>query len=184
MFPRKALLLVVLIAAALAPAGIAYPSPSSASDVTHVYGGGRFGPGCFDGPDPFCFPKPRDFSLDAHRAGRVVTGTLTYGLSIFWRGQITCTTVAGNRAAIGGIIRSASDPSSVGSSFVIFFIDNGLLASSTLDRASALDLLGPEDTFPGEPRGFPYVCPSSADSWFGYQDLNGGDVVVVQDGER
>jgi hypothetical protein len=183
MSSRKALL-ALLAVLALVPAGLAYSSvgqrPKALGLLSgHVYGGGHFGAGCFDGPGNVCFAHPRDFSVDAHRIAGVVGGTLNYGQGgLLIRGQITCMTVVGNRAAMGGIVRATGDGSDIGTPFVVQLVDNGPPIGSSGDRSGAVDLLAPGETFPGEPQGFPYVCPASPDSWYGYQDLSGGDVVV------
>ena len=182
--PSRKVLLASLAVLALIPAGLAYSSVKPGSKqlrlpTAHVYGGGHFGPGCFDGPGNLCFAKPRDFSIDAHRIAGIVTGTLNYGFGLLLiRGQITCMTVVGNRAAVGGIVRSTGDGSGIGAPFIFQVVDNRPYNGSSADSSSAVYLLDPGDTFPGEPAGFPYVCPSSPASWYGYQDLSGGDVVV------
>jgi hypothetical protein len=177
---RKAMLTAAAVLA-LVLAGFAYSAAGRGPlalgfPTAHVYGGGHFGPGCFDGPGNVCFQYPRDFSVDAHRIGGVVSGTLNYGHGILLiQGQITCMTVVGNRAALGGIVRNGTD---IGTPFLLQLVDNGMPNSSG-DRSSAVYLKDAgEPPFPGEPQGFPYVCPTSTDSWYGYQDLTGGDVVV------
>jgi hypothetical protein len=171
--------LVALVATGFASSSTGQRRTHVALSTLHVYGGGHFGPGCFDGPGNVCFQYPRDFSVDAHRIAGVVTGTLNYGHGILLiRGQVTCMTVFGNRAAVGGVVRTTGDGSEIGTPFLFQLVDDGPPTGSSVDRSSAVYLLDPGETFPGQPQGFPYVCPASPDSWYGYQDLAGGDVVV------
>lgn len=193
---RRTILVFALALAALVTTGIAYSGAvsSNQSDRGHVYGGGRFGPGCFDenGQVTFCIGNGKSFSLDAHVSSRgVVSGNIAYQ-NFAVRAVVTCMTIDGNRAAVGGLsLADASGPFNPAVPFIIYFIDNGTPASPTRDRVSSIfGLTLPGETFPGEPRNFPRVCPASATAFpgLGYMDLNapdgqgGGDIVVKGEG--
>lgn len=183
MAPKTASLVVALAIAVLATAGIASSmvSTGGGARVIHVYGGGRVGPGTFPSGN-LTFPGPRDLSVDAHASGAAISGHLYYGnneaANLIFGGDVTCLTVRGNRAAVGGVIREGGDPATVDYGFVIFLADNGSPASSTRDQSSAayIDPL----SAPEWPRGFPHVCPdpNGAFNTDGYLDLHSGDIVV------
>jgi len=177
-------LLVVAAIAALAASGAAYSSLAAGgpSDDPFVAGGGRLGPGCFDVLTTFCFATPRDLSVDAHleKKGTKVTGIAWYGNNdggLRIRMDVTCVSIVGNRAAIGGIIRESGSAETVGFGALIFLIDNGSPGQPTRDRSSPLfnDALGP-----AWPDGFPYTCPSPSSpvNNVGFQALHSGDIVI------
>ena len=185
----KKALLVVAALGALAASGAAYSSLTSGgpSPDPFVAGGGRFGPGCFDGPTPTCFANPRDLSIDAHleKKGTKVTGILYYGNNAGVLGNridVTCVSIVGNRAAVGGIIKESGTPENVGWGTVLFLIDNGPPGQPNRDRSSAL--FGAPLDDPSWPAGFPYTCPApdSPINTVGFQALHSGDV-IVSDGE-
>jgi hypothetical protein len=142
-------------------------------DDPFVAGGGRLGPGTF--PSGFTIPA-RDFSVDAHvkKQGENVYGFLTTGRNGIGSVQtdVTCVSIDGNRAVVGGIKRTT------GGGRVVFLIDNGPPSSTVRDQSSAwfVDPLDAE----GWPDGFPYVCPTpdSAINGTGYLDIHSGDIVV------
>lgn len=181
---NKALVALAVIGA-LIGSGAAYSSATSGgpSDDPFVVGGGRFGPGCFDVQTSFCFANPRDLSIDAHleKQGTKVSGVGQYGNndSTFGiRFDVTCVSVSGNGAAVGGVVRSSSDPTFVGYGALIFLRDNGPPGQATRDRSSPLflDALASTDW----PAGFPYTCPAP-DSTFntiGFLPVHSGDIVV------
>jgi hypothetical protein len=149
----------------------------------YAFGVGNFGPGCWEThAGPFCTPFDYTVRLLGVRRGRsghawgeferrnnVTGGRLS--------GRVTCMTVAGNRASIGGFFAptSAAFP---GDPFLFYVEDNGALGSATPDQISALVALPPGDPdLPLMPADFPRVCPS-ADSIYGYLPLTSGDITV------
>jgi hypothetical protein len=153
-------------------------------DLPHDYvvGGGRFGPGCFEPASnpPFCFPRPRDFSVDAHANGNGrVRGVWSYGNNdgVFSNtGRVTCLIREGDRAVVGGVITESSDPGSVGFGFAQYYVDNGPPGGAARDLSSPA-FVDPLDS-PFWPPGFPSVCPSAPESPAGYQAVHSGDVDV------
>ena len=184
MLSRK-LVPLVLVAAGLASAGIAYsssrPVGRGLQSPAHVYGGGRLGPGTFPATG-LTFSNPRDFSIDAHRIRATVGGHVYYGRNagvLLLGVDVTCLAVKGRTAAIGGIVRETGDGQDVGYGFALFLEDNGSPLSQTRDQSSAafIDPL----SAPEWPPGFPLVCPAP-DGPFnepGFLDLHSGDVVVT-----
>lgn len=181
----KKVLVVLALIGALIGSGAAYSSLSAGgpSDEPFVVGGGRFGPGCFDLNQAFCFAAPRDLSVDAHleKNGTKVTGVVYYGNNDGAqrvRIDVTCLAVDGNRAAIGGIVRDHSSPEFVGGSALLFLRDNGQPGLASRDRSSPLFVDVPTST--GWPAGFPYTCPApdSTINNIGFQALHSGDVAV------
>jgi len=177
-------LLVLAALGTLVASGAAYSSLAAGgpSEDPFVVGGGRFGPGCFDVPTSFCFANPRDLSVDAHleKKGTKVTGVAYYGNNagvLRNRIDVTCVSIVGNEAAIGGIIRESVSPETVGFGALIFLKDEGSPGLTTRDRSSPLfiDALGP-----AWPEGFPYMCPApnSPINNIGYQNIHSGDIVI------
>jgi hypothetical protein len=175
----------MLIAVGLVTAGLASSSTRPARThlalaASHVYGGGRFGPGTFPN-GTLTFAQPRDLSVDAHKAAGVVSGHVYYGRNagvLLLGVDVKCLIVKGNTAAIGGVVTESGDPEGVGWGFVTFLKDNGSPLSKTRDQSSAafIDPLSASEW----PAGFPYVCPAP-DGPFnqpGYLDVHSGDVVV------
>jgi len=181
----KKVLLVLVVLGALAASGVAYSSLASGgpSDDPFVAGGGRFGPGCFDVNTSFCFANPRDLSVDAHleKKGTKVTGILHYGNNagvLRNRVDVTCVSIVGNRAAVGGIIRDSASTETIEYGAVMFLQDLGSPGTSTRDRSSPFffDVL----TSPSWPAGFPYTCPApdSPLNTVGFQAVHSGDVII------
>jgi hypothetical protein len=181
----KGVLAMLGVVGALIGAGAAYSSQSAGGppDDPFVAGGGRFGPGCFDLNQSFCFALPRDLSVDAHleKDGTKVTGVVYYGNNDGVqrvRVDVTCLAVVGNRAAIGGIVRDHSSPEFVGFGALLFLRDVGQPGRPSRDRSSPLfvDTL----TSPDWPAGFPYTCPGpdSTINNIGFQVIHSGDVIV------
>lgn len=151
----------------------------------YTFGVGTFGPGCWEThAGPFCTPFNYTVRLLGVRRGRggrawgeferrnnVTGGRLT--------GRVTCMSVLGNRASIGGFFTptSAAFP---GDPFLIYVEDNGTLGTATPDQVSALVALPPGDPdLPLMPARFPRVCPST-DSLYGYLPLTSGDITVAE----
>lgn len=150
----------------------------------YAFGVGNFGPGCWEThAGPFCTPFNYTVRLLGVRRGRsghawgeferrnnVTGGRLT--------GRVTCMSVSGNRASVGGFFTPTSG-AFPGDPFLIYVEDNGTLGTATPDQVSALVALPPGDPdLPLMPAGFPRVCPS-ADSLYGYMPLTSGDITVA-----
>ena len=149
----------------------------------YAFGVGNFGPGCWETHGgPFCTPFHYTVRLlgvrrglggrawgEFERRNNVTGGRLS--------GRVTCMTVAGNRASIGGFFTPTSG-AFPGDPFLIYVEDNGTLGTATPDQVSALAALPPGDPdlalLPAE---FPRVCPS-ADSIYGYLPLTSGDITI------
>jgi hypothetical protein len=180
---RRKKALAAAIVVALVGAGVAYSAASPSAKLEkqdRVYGGGQFGPGCFSN-STICFSEARNLAVDAHAEGdgKEAVGNSTYGAPGGTDNvrTITCLSVEGNRAAIGGIIVSGTSP---GWWFVQYFVDRGGPATGDRDLASPsfTDAAGS----PGWPAGFPYACPSPTSGFPGaaavFQEVHAGDVVV------
>lgn len=148
----------------------------------YAFGVGTFGPACWQTHGgPFCAPfnytvrllgvqhgNRRAWGL-FERRNNVTGGKLS--------GPVTCITVDGNRASIGGFF---TGPGNIpGDPYVFYVEDNGPPGSATPDQVSALAALPEGDPDrPLMPDRFPYVCPS-ADSIYGYAPLTSGDITVA-----
>jgi hypothetical protein len=176
---RLTLLLAIAIGA-LAVGGFAYSAGGPNAQLVNqdrAYGGGTY--------TPF---NTRNFAIDAHASGAAAYGNVEFAVADghVRQEQVTCLSVSGNKATIGGIITaSSSDPSFVGFFFVWVVQDNGSPLSGTPD-AAAFQVFRPTND-PAWPGGFPYVCPLPDDviSTFGLDlfPLSGGDIVVHQSGQ-
>jgi hypothetical protein len=175
--------LVAFAAIALAGGAYAYASGGPNAQLVpqdRLYGGGGTDPGCFVPDIGFCRVVPTNFAIDAHASS---TDEAAYGdlVSASGHKQVTCLAVDGNNAVIGGVIVSAPDPSSEGSFFAQFFVDNGTIAFGG-DFASPF-YVGPADPSAWPP-GFPDVCPSpdTGAPDFGlirsFLPISRGDIVV------
>lgn len=181
------LFVILLALGALAGAGLAYSAGGPNAQVANqdrVYGGGTIGPGC---PTPdTCITDTRTFALDAHADshGRDAFGSVEYaGPTHYEDEEVTCLSVDGNKAAIGGIVTQADRPSVVGMWALMFVSDGGSPISGTPD-ASGLQFISPPGHAGGWPPGFPNACPSpdagtpSLGLVPAYLPLTGGDIVV------
>jgi hypothetical protein len=152
----------------------------------YSFGAGDFGPGCWETQGgPFC--TPFDYTMRLLGVGRDESGLAwgeferrnnPNGTSL--SGRVTCMTVDGNRAAIGGFLTIKASPQpgfEVGDPFVIYVEDNGTLGTSTPDQISAMGVFAPEEALPVA--RFPWVCPP-ADSIYGYLPLTSGDITVSE----
>ena len=150
---------------------------------THAFGAGTFGPACWDTIHvPFCPPFSYEFRmLGVRRANGRAWGVFerrNRNTGFVHTGRVTCMSVEGSRAAIGGRL-SLSHPQFPGEPFIIWVEDNGPLGSPTPDRISALGILPEGDPdLPLMPERFPRVCPSP-ESLYGYAPLTAGDITVV-----
>jgi hypothetical protein len=165
--------LFAVVVMALAGSAIAYSLGGPNQQLVgqdRVYGGGTYQPA-----------NIRNFAIDAHASGAAAYGNIEYAAGVTIREeQITCLTVSGSKATLGGIIQQATDPSLVGWAFMWVVQDSGSPLSGTPDTAT-FQSLGPTDA-PDWPARFPQVCPSPGDaiSIFALDSfpLSGGDIVV------
>jgi hypothetical protein len=166
--------------AALAVAGIAQSSVSSAQDggPDRLFGGGRF---VFDfdlGPGELILPRDigvEAIGFDGHRS----TGTRYYGnpdrQDPAPAVSISCLGVEGSSAVIGAI-------DAQGNKTVQYFRDNGPPGPAPADRITPVLLPSTPEDFALMPKRFPLVCPSATppaewgDPWV---DLDSGDIAVV-----
>lgn len=176
-------LLYALPLAVLVSAGVAYSAASPRPKLQRqdrVYGGGQFGPGCFAN-STLCFARPRNFAVDgqAQRNGAHAVGDTTYGTpgAAESSRSITCLRVEGNKAAIGGIIKSGAN---AGFWYAQYFVDRGGPGVGDRDLASPT-FVDPANS-PNWPAGFPYRCPSPTTGFPAgepiYLGVHSGDVVV------
>ncbi len=153
------------------------------SGVTAVVGGLHRSVGdCFylpDGTQTFCSGINLDINIDVHGSGSgPATGTFlsgTDGGTNASRTRITCMTVVGNRAVVGGIITSDTiHPEAVGDEMLFFVIDNGGPGSAPLDKMSAREIYTADQFTPG----FPSNCGSPDATTGGYADVHAGDLSI------
>jgi hypothetical protein len=152
----------------------------------YTFGAGDFGPACWQTHSgPFCAPFDYSFRLLGIRPGAGSPWGIferrnndTGGV---FRGRVTCMTVEGNHASIGGILTATPGQPGIvdGDPFIIYVEDNGPVGSPTRDQISVLAILPANDPDrPLMPERFPEVCPS-ADSLYGYAPLTSGDITVA-----
>ena len=89
-------------------------------------------------------------------------------------GAVTCFTVSGKQATVGGILTRTPDGSGIGAPFLVQVLDNGRPGTSLSDGISPFEIFGPGETTPAV--GFPYICPAA--SPLGYYSLTSGDIIV------
>jgi hypothetical protein len=178
---------VAVVAAALVGARAAWSAifVRSTGGATAVVGGlHRDAGACYfllDGTKTFCALNSADDNLDVHGAGSgVATGRLLYGQNggtNAGRVRITCMTVVGNRAVIGGYITVDNlAPDHVGDAALFHVIDNGGPGNAPLDKQSGLAVYLPNEA--GLPAGFPNNCGPPISTFTGYTDVQAGDVSI------
>jgi hypothetical protein len=182
----KRFLTPAVAAALLVGAGAAWSAGGDdGPKQDRLAGGGVFGPGCSDGPTPFCPPRSREFSIDAasNPEGGRAYGRFLYGVpdtgTTLLRGRITCLNVDGNAAVAGGwLVDAAAGAPDV---FFVYMKDNGDAGSFVRDRSSPA-LLDFSDG-PDLPARFPRECPpaDAVASGTGYFTLTGGDVQITDE---
>jgi hypothetical protein len=168
---KRTLLLGGVALAALVGAAAAWSSGvlGGGPAQIRVYGGGEF-----------AAPAVHTISLDAaaNPGGDAAYGTLRYaGVAPGFRGDVTCLSVFGDAAVVGGIVREGP-ANFVGADFLYGVIDNGP-AGSGADQAGFLDVSPELDPYPGLPADFPKTCPTAegAQASFGSFPLI-GDVSI------
>jgi hypothetical protein len=184
--PRRVAIFVVV--AALVGAKAAWSAIFVGADnpaFTAVVGGFHRDLGaCFyllDGTRTFCSARALDISVDAHGLGTggPATGTFlsgTNGDTNGLRARVTCMTVIGNRAVVGGLITDdPSNPTFVGYGLQFYVIDNGDPGNNpTRDKVSGNEISSPDEFAPG----FPQHCGAPISTFTGYTDLLAGDVSI------
>jgi hypothetical protein len=153
---KKTLLVVGIAVSAMAAAGIAWSSGNGAAQI-RVYGGGQIATPTI---------VPRTFSLDANANpdGRGAYGSFRFaGAPPGQRADVTCLSVAGNNALVGGFIREGA-ADLIGRDFLFAVSDNGPPGSGA-DTSGFADVSPELDNppYPGLPADFPRTCPSAAD---------------------
>jgi hypothetical protein len=182
--------LAPLVGAAIAALGIAAIAGAQLDDAdgtngAYAFAGGTTGPGCVQTGPPFCVPFSYTYRLLAVPRGESglpwgVFQRRNQGTGGIFTGRLTCTTVEGNRAAVGGYVISSGTPAFDGEPFLIYLQDNGPLGSASPDRISPLGVLPPGDPLLSlVPERFPQECPSADGTAFGYFPLESGDVTVA-----
>ncbi len=183
----KRVLLVIAVVAALVAALLGATATISAgadSGIVAVVGGLHRDQGaCYyllDGTQTFCAGISADYSVDVHGPGSgVATGTLLYGQDGGTRAgrvAITCMTVVGNRAVVGGYITTDTLSQFVGDGLLFYVIDNGGPGNAPLDKESALAIYLPNEA--SLPAGFPRNCGAPISTFTGYTDVLAGDVSI------
>jgi hypothetical protein len=166
---------------------LAVASPVSAITLSGGKGSGVMAAGCPIDPvasDFVCPQYPITFTLYAAGVGTAKpTGyykqrSLVPGRTqTTWQGTVKCLNVAGNMAAVGGVLTSPGILAGI--PFVEYVVDNG--ASGDLASDLGLFPLGDPDLVLLPPQ-FPTVCPTPGllASIYGYLPLSSGNVMVLQ----
>lgn len=151
---------LLFVAVALTVTGVALSSGSPNDKLAsqlRVYGGGQF-------TTPF---GQRSFAIDAHVDGGgngAAYGTWEYGPSggpWHTRSEVTCLTIAGNTAIIGGYVTDTERPELAGLAFLTYLRDNGTPAGGAVDQGS-VSYFGASDGLAGDfPTTFPQTCPTA-----------------------
>jgi hypothetical protein len=105
---------------------------------------------------------------------RGVDFPLTFG------GRATCFDIAGNEAAIGGVITHSTNSELLGAAYLVFFEDNGFPATpgqAGPDVVSQTYILPADAGNVDVPDGFPAVCPDAAATAHDAFDVQGNFVV-------
>ena len=178
---KSTYLTVALAAVVLAAAAPAAAKSSHHSLLAHAaVGTGAFGPGCTTGgSQAFCDSRSFVFHLAA------LSGFFGFpALGYFDRtnvangntlaGAVTCLSVSGNQASVGGFVTRTPDGSGTGVPFLVYVLDNGRSGAGLSDGISPFEIVGPEEA---PVAGFPYVCPSPG-SPLGYYSLTSGDIIA------
>jgi hypothetical protein len=183
---RKFVFFAVILAAVVG-AGIAYSAASPGEKLAkqdRVWGGGYVAasdgaPACSVNEPTICILNPRNFAVDAHAEGDGSQAVGNSAYSFDTSRTVTCESVDGSRAAIGGVV-SASALDHVGWVYVQYFIDRGTTdPQSPQHDYMSLVYTGRLDS--SWPAGFPYLCPPAGGTpsvEAVYFEMTGGDVTV------
>jgi hypothetical protein len=182
----KRFLLALAVGSALVAGLVGAKATISAgadNGITAVVGGlHRDAGACFfllDGTPTFCSARTVDVNIDAHGLGSgLATGTLlfgTNGTTFSARARITCMTVVGNKAVVGGFITADTlNPEFVGDELLFYVIDSGGPGNAPLDKMSGNEITTPDAFTPGFPRN----CGPPISTFTGYTDVHAGDVSI------
>ena len=151
---KRTLLVIAVAVGALSAAGIALATGTlnNGPAQIRVYGGGQI---TTPAPNPY---RTISLTVSANPQGREAYGSFRYGRT---SGDVTCLSVAGNTALIGGFVRDSPDPTLIGVDFMYAVTDNALPASGA-DQAGFIDVLPELDPNTVLPADFPRTCPSAA----------------------
>ena len=160
---------------AVAGASVAFSAASPSAKLQkqdRLWGGGQVAAGTCSITDPdFCIGPARNLSVDAHAEGDGSGAVGNSAQNVQTPRTVTCLSVDGNKAAIGGVIGSTGDL------YLQYFVDRGTtLPTDERDLTSAVYV----GTNPW-PAGFPDVCPPAAGADAlppVYLVMGGGDIVV------
>jgi hypothetical protein len=156
---KRTLLVVAVALGALTAAGIAWSSGvlGGGPAQIRIYGGGQIG-------TPTIVPRTFSLEASANPDGLGAHGSLRFaGPPPGTQSDITCLSVAGNTAIVGGFVREEIAGVS-GRDFLFAVTDNGPPGSG-VDRSGFEDVSPELDNppYPGLPPGFPRTCPAAAD---------------------
>jgi hypothetical protein len=155
---KRTLLGVAVALGALTAAGIAWSSGvlGGGPAQIRIYGGGQVA-------TPTPIPRTISIEANANPSGLSAWGSFRYGGTPTGavRGEVTCLTMAGNSALVGGFVREGA-ANLIGGDFLYAVSDNGLPGSGA-DQAGFIDVLPELDTppYPGLPANFPMTCPAT-----------------------
>jgi hypothetical protein len=169
----RKLVVASLVVGVLAAAGVAWSSGVLGGGPVQIriYGGGQVA-------TPSAVPHTISIDANANPQGGEAYGTLRYaGNPPGFLGNVTCLTVVGNSALVGGFVRQPA--AFAGADFLYAVTDNGPPGSGA-DQAGFIDVSPELDTPPytGLPADFPRTCPATVDlQVFGAFPLT-GDVSI------
>jgi hypothetical protein len=154
---KRTLLTGAVAVGALAVAGVAWSSGvlGGGPAQIRIYGGGVV-----------ATPSPRTIGIEANANpdGLGAWGSFRYaGAPPGVRGEVTCLTMAGSSALVGGFIREGP-ANLIGGDFLYAVTDNGPPGAGA-DQAGFIDVTPELDTppYPGLPADFPRTCPATVD---------------------
>jgi hypothetical protein len=182
----RTLMLVAVALTAVVGAGVAYSASSPSAKLAkqdRVWGGGHVAAGsCSVNVPTFCPPDARNFAVDAHAEGDGSGAAGNSAYNAHASRTVTCLSVNGNKAAIGGVVLVGGNIGNPGDVYVQYFVDRGTTSLSTPqhDYMSAIYTVTPPLNAEW-PEGFPYVCPPAEGTSTlppVYLEIDGGDVSV------
>jgi hypothetical protein len=118
------------------------------------------------------YPAWRTFSMNARKkADGTVEGRFqvnNHGVPSYAKGIITCFTIVGNQAWIGGIIEKSNSPDLIGTQRGWRVVDNGEGVNFPPDQVSFLNLVDDAQFF----------CVDSIPEWIALHDIEAGNIQV------
>jgi hypothetical protein len=156
---KRSLLVVGVTVGALTAAGVAWSSGvlGGGPSQIRIYGGGEVA-------TPTAVPRTISIAANANPDGLGAWGSFRYaGVPPGVRGEVTCLTMDGSSALVGGFIRDGP-ANLIGGDFLYAVTDDGPPGSGA-DRAGFIDVTPELDTppYPGLPADFPRTCPPTVD---------------------